>query len=69
MEREKLKIGQKIRIVPNHTNKDLPAPKESMGYVRELHNNLVAGISRRPTGSKNNIYGILYSIIHPVTSC
>ncbi len=50
MERKYLKIGQKVRIVPNHTNKDLPAPKESTGYVRELHNNLVAGISRRPTG-------------------
>ncbi len=69
MDREKLKIGQKVRIVPNHTNEDLPAPKKSIGYIRELHNNLVAGISRKPTGSKNCIYGIFYDIIHPITSC
>ncbi len=66
MEREKLQIGQKIKIVPNHTNKDLPAPKESIGYVRELHNPLVAGISLRPTGDENCIYGIFYSVIQPI---
>jgi hypothetical protein len=69
MERTALTIGQKVRIIPEHTNKDLPAPKESIGYVRELHNKKVAGISRQPSGNEDCIYGIFYSIIHPLTVC
>lgn len=60
-----LVIGMKVKVVPIHSNKALPAPKETQMYVRELHNPLVAGLSRKKTG-KRHIYGILYELIQPV---
>ena len=65
MNREDLKIGMKVKVVPIQNNKYLPAPKETEMFVRELYNPLVAGLSRKKTGKKH-IYGILYEVIHPI---
>ena len=59
-----LKIGQKVRVVPEWTNKDKPKPKEKRMYVRELKKGNCAGLSH--TKDSEHIYGILYSIIKPI---
>lgn len=69
MKRTKMKIGQRVRVVPKHTyNKDgsIKHHPEKVMYVRELHNKLVAGLSYKPTGKKH-IYGILYEVIEPLS--
>lgn len=65
MTRKELRVGQRVWVIPRHTNKDKEAPKKTLMYVRELHNKMVAGLSRKKTG-KTGIYGILYEIIHPM---
>ena len=69
MKRSQLKIGQKVLVIPPHTNKDEPAPKPVQMYVQELNKGLLAGLSYRKHmkgGIKaKHIYGILYSVIHP----
>jgi len=66
MERANLTIGQKVLVIPPHTNKDLPAPKSKEMYVQELYNPKCAGLSHRPK-EKKHVYGILYSVIHPIS--
>jgi hypothetical protein len=63
MKREDLKINQKVIVIPRHTNKDRPAPKTSIMYVRELNEGDCAGLSWRKN-EKQHIYGIYYDIIH-----
>jgi hypothetical protein len=65
MERQNLKINQQVLVIPNHTNKDLPAPKSRTMYVQELHNPQFAGLSHRPN-EKKHVYGILYEVIHQI---
>ncbi len=65
MERKELTIGQKVLVIPPHTNKDLPAPKSKEMYVQELYNPKTAGLSHRPN-EKKHVYGILYEVIHPI---
>jgi hypothetical protein len=65
MERANLTIGQKVLVIPRHTNKDLPAPKQSVMYVQELKEGLFAGLSHRPK-EKKHVYGIYYDIIHTI---
>lgn len=65
MTRKELRIGQRVWITPIHTNRKKKAPKKTLMYVRELHNETTAGLSRKKTG-KTGIYGILYEIIHPM---
>jgi len=65
MQRENLKIGQQVLVTPLHYNKDLPAPKSTKMYVRELKEGNCAGLSHRKN-EKRHIYGILYEIIHPL---
>lgn len=65
MKRKDLTIGQKVLVIPEHTNKDLPAPKSKEMYVQELKKGLFAGLSHRPN-EKQHIYGILYEVIHPI---
>ena len=62
MQRSNLKIGQKVRVIPKWKNRDKPKPTVIVMYVRELSNPTVAGLSRR---RKGDVYGILYSVIHP----
>ena len=64
MKRSELKLGQRVRVVPRHTNMDKPAPDETFMYVRELHNKLTAGLSRTP--DSEHIYGVLYDVIYPL---
>lgn len=64
MNREDLKIGMEVMVIPIQYNKDLPSPKGVKMFVRELYNPLTAGLSRKKTGKKH-IIGILYSVIHP----
>jgi len=64
MNRSELKIGQRVRVVPHHTNKSKPEPDEKFMYVRELHNKLTAGLSHTP--DSKHIYGVLYDVIYPL---
>lgn len=61
MKREELTIGDKVIVCPDHTNKDLPAPKPFKMVVRELHNPHTAGLSHRK--NSRSCYGIIYDVI------
>lgn len=63
MKRSQLKIGQAVLVIPQHTNKDKPAPKPKTMYVQELKPGKCAGLSHRPN-EKKHVYGILYKIIY-----
>ena len=65
--RKSLQIGDKVLVVPKLTHGDSLLKKRQRTfpmYVRELHNKTTAGLSRKK--SEGSIYGILYSIIHPL---
>lgn len=64
MNREDLKTGMEVMVIPIQYNKDLPSPEGVKMFVRELNNPLTAGLSIKKTGKKH-ILGILYSVIHP----
>ena len=62
-----MQIGTKVRVVPKHTyNEDgsIKHHKETVMWVRELHDKNCAGLSRRWNGK--SIYGILYDVIEPL---
>ena len=65
MKRENLTIGQKVLVIPPHTNKDVPAPKSKYMYVQELKEGTCAGLSHR-INEKRHIYGILYEVINVI---
>jgi len=64
MERAELELGEKVRVIPKWYNKDLPKPPEHIMFVRELYNPLNAGLSHTVNGE--HVYGIIYSVIHPL---
>lgn len=69
MERSKMKIGMRVRVVPVHTYNEDGSTKrypEHTMWVRELHNKKVAGLSHRK--NSKSIYGILYEVIHQLAS-
>jgi len=66
--RSELVIGQRVRVVPDWMNKDLPKPKSGVMYVRELHNPNCAGLSYTMDTPPEKSYGILYHIIKPTLS-
>ena len=66
MNRKDLKIGNRVRVRADWTNKDKPAPKSSLMYVRELHNGNTAGLSYSMETPPEDCYGTLYSVIREV---
>lgn len=64
MKKSEAKIGRRVRIIPEHTNKDLLSPKEKLVYIRENHSQTCAGVSYRKNGK--HCYGVLYEVLHAV---
>ena len=67
MNRTKMQIGTKVKVVPKHTyNTDgsIRHHAEKIMWVRELHNPSFAGLSYRKNGK--NLYGIMYEVIQPL---
>lgn len=64
--RKCLQIGDKVLVILAYTTGDrLKKEKRRVHemYVRELHNAKTAGLSH---AKDSTVYGILYSIIHPL---
>lgn len=59
-----LKIGQKVLVTPEHTNKDLPAPRSKIMYISEKTKGNCTGLSyKRNEKDPYNIYGVLTELI------
>ena len=77
MKREKLKIGQQVLLPAKdivtwegdewNLKKKVRHQKESIMYVRELHNPNVAGLSYTMDTPPERSYGILYEVIEPLS--
>ena len=66
MKQAEAKIGMKVRVVPEYTNRSLPPPEVKTMYIREKHNPLCAGISyRQRERNQHRIYGVLWSVLYP----
>ncbi len=76
MKREEMHIGQKVRlpakdIVTWHGNewnlkKKVKHQKETILFVRELHDKNCAGLSYTMDTPPEKSMGILYDVIHPL---
>ena len=64
MRRSETKIGQKVKLTPKWTNKDLPPPKKKVVYIIENHNPRCAGVSSDP--KSKSCYGVFYTILSPI---
>jgi len=76
MNRNKMHIGQKVRIPAKdiitwkgddfHLKKKVHHQKEKILFVRELHDDKMAGLSYTMESLAKNSMGIFYEVIEPI---